>query len=85
MIVNVIGEDVRIEVTNWVMNIFFIFLVSSLHTFVLRKLLKEYLLLQTVKTQMKYDIMLPFIWVYTVCKRKKDLQTKETIFFFFKL
>ena len=30
-------------------------------------------LLQTVKTQMK--------WVYTVCKGKKDIQTKKYIFF----
>ena len=34
-------------------------------------------LLKTVKTQMKCSIMLHFIWVYTVCKGKKDLQTKE--------
>ena len=34
-------------------------------------------LLQTVKTQMKCSIMLHFIRVYTVCKGKKDLETKE--------
>ena len=33
--------------------------------------------LQTVKTMMKCSIMLHFIWVYTVCKGKKDPQTKE--------
>ena len=37
--------------------------------------------LQTVKTQMKCSLVLHFIRVYTVCKVKKDLQTKEyTIF-----
>ena len=40
------------------------------------------LLIQTVKTQMKCCIMLHFIRVYTVCKCKKDLQTKNTIFFY---
>ena len=34
-------------------------------------------LLQTVKTQMKCHIMRHFIKIYTVCKGKKDLQTKE--------
>ena len=34
-------------------------------------------LLQTVKTQMKCSIMLHFIRVYTVCKGKKVLRTKE--------
>ena len=34
-------------------------------------------LLQMVKTQMKYSTMLHFIRVYTVCKGKKDLQTNE--------
>ena len=34
-------------------------------------------LLQTVKTQMKCSIMLHFIRVYTVCKGKNDLKTKE--------
>ena len=34
-------------------------------------------LLQKVKTQMKCSIMLHFISVYTICKGKKDLQTKE--------
>ena len=34
-------------------------------------------LLQTVKTQMKCSKMLHFTRVYTVCKGKKDLQTKE--------
>ena len=33
--------------------------------------------LQAVKTQMKCSIMLHFIRVYTVCKGKKYLQTKE--------
>ena len=32
---------------------------------------------QTVKTKMKFSIMLHFIWVYTVCKGRKDFQTKE--------
>ena len=40
-------------------------------------------LLQIVKTQMKCSIMLHFIRVYTVCKGKKDLQTKNTIFLTF--
>ena len=30
---------------------------------------------------MKCSIMLHFIWVYTVCKGKKYLQRKNTIFF----
>ena len=34
-------------------------------------------LLQTVKTQMKCRLVWHFIRVYTVCKGKKDLQTKE--------
>ena len=38
-------------------------------------------LLQTMNTQMKYSIMLNVIRVYTVCKGKNDLQTKETIYF----
>ena len=37
----------------------------------------EQVLLQTVKIQMKCSIMLHFIRVFTVCKGKKDLQTKE--------
>ena len=32
----------------------------------------KWVLLQTVKTQMKSSIMLHFIRVYTVCKDKKD-------------
>ena len=39
-------------------------------------------ILQTVKIQMKCKIMLHFIRVYTVCKGKKDLQTKEYNIFF---
>ena len=39
------------------------------------------ILLQTVKTQMKCSIVLHFIRVHTVCKCKKDLQTKEYNFF----
>ena len=31
----------------------------------------KWVLLQTVKTQMKCSIMLHFIWVYTVCKGNK--------------
>ena len=42
-------------------------------------------LLQTVKTQMKCSIMLHFIRVYTVCKGKKDLQTKEYNIFVLKI
>ena len=38
---------------------------------------KNTLLLQTVKAQMKCSIMLYFIWVYTVCRGKKNPQTKE--------
>ena len=38
------------------------------------------MLLQTIKTQMKCSIMLHFISVYTVCKDKKDLLTKNTIY-----
>ena len=34
-------------------------------------------LFQLVKTQMKCSIMLHFIRVYSVCKGKKDLQTKK--------
>ena len=34
-------------------------------------------LLQTVKTKMKCIIMMHFIRVHTVCKGRKDLQTKE--------
>ena len=37
----------------------------------------KWVLLQTVKTEMKCSIMLHLIRVYTVCKGKKDLQTKE--------
>ena len=33
-------------------------------------------LLQTVKTQMKCRMLRHFIWVYTVCLGKKDIQTK---------
>ena len=36
-------------------------------------------LLQTMKTQMKCSKKLHFIRVYTVCKGKKDLETKEYI------
>ena len=42
-------------------------------------------LLHTVKTQMKCSKMLHFIRVYTVCKGKKDLQTKKYILFNFNL
>ena len=49
-------------------------------TFCIRETLKR-VLLQTVMTQIKCSIMLYFIRVYTVCKGKKDLQTKNTIFF----
>ena len=38
--------------------------------------------LQTVKTQMKCSRMLHFIRVYSVCKGKTDLQTKEYNLFF---
>ena len=41
----------------------------------------KWVLLQTVKTQMKCSIMLHFIRVYTICIGKTDLQTKNTIFF----
>ena len=33
-------------------------------------------LLQIVKTQMKCRVVRHFIWVYSVCKGKKDFQTK---------
>ena len=36
----------------------------------------EWVLLQTVKTQVKGSIMLHFIRVNTICKGKKDLHTK---------
>ena len=39
-------------------------------------------LLQTVKTQMKCNIMLHFIMVYTVCKGKKILRQKNKKKFF---
>ena len=39
-------------------------------------------LLQIVKTEMKYSIMLHFIRVYTGCTGKKDHQTKEYNIFF---
>ena len=39
-------------------------------------------LLQTVKTKMKCSIMLHFIRVYTICKGKKDLQTKRIQYLF---
>ena len=39
--------------------------------------------LQTVKTQMKCSRMLHFTRVYSVCKGKTDLQTKEYNLFFF--
>ena len=38
--------------------------------------------MQTVKTQMKCSILLHFIWVYTVCKGKNDLQTNKYNIFF---
>ena len=53
---------------------------TKVNPFVFGKPLKQ-VLLQTVKTQMKCSIMLHFIRVYTVCKGKKDLQTKNVVFF----
>ena len=41
---------------------------------------RKWVLMQTVKTQMKCSIMLHFIRVYTVCKGKKDIKTKNTFF-----
>ena len=41
----------------------------------------KWVLLQTVKTQMKCSIMLHFIRVYTVCKGKKYLQTTRNKYF----
>ena len=38
-------------------------------------------LLQTLKTHMKYSTMLHFIWVYTVCKVKKRSSDKIILFF----
>ena len=40
----------------------------------------KWVLLQTVKTQMKCHTMQHFIRAYTVCKGKKDLQTKIQYF-----
>ena len=45
-------------------------------TLYIRETTKQ-VLLQTVKTQMKCSIMQHFIKVYTVCKGKKDLKTKD--------
>ena len=61
-----------LQVTYTVQNI-----ACTILTFCIWEPLNEYFLLQTVKTQMKCSIMLYFIRVNTVCKGKKDLQTKE--------
>ena len=42
----------------------------------------KWVFVQTVKTQMKCNIILHFISVYIVCKGQKDLQKKEYNIFF---
>ena len=53
-----------------------ILLNNKLNFFCIRETPKQ-VLLQIVKTLMKYSIMQHFIRIYTVCKDKKDLQAKE--------
>ena len=60
-------------------DIFLSYWVEPVLTFCLRQTCKL-VLWQTVKTQVKCSIMLHFIRIYTVCKGKRDLQTKESKF-----